>query len=509
VSGNQTPPAPNSGADASDKTRVVLAPAAECGATRPSLGFTLIAPVVLLGAPSRLGRVLRDAGTAAIVLLGLLLPTIFASCLMALKVWSQTVRLEWTGVLVPPTTLPATAPAPVLPTPQFEVRRRTMAQVWSDAHGGRMVSEFEIVGVAAFLGALGALAAYAWLQLPRAHGCGSVLRTYGRCVRGALALGLPVTLIALFYGWVIINHNHRNLVMNVPGYPATAFVLLVVDSELTPAIAGLVIIVVLTWAGRVIRAAATDDSVLELPDRCEGCGYDLTMQPLEGRCPECARPIASSIGATAARQGVGWEARRSPAGFFAAVRSVILRPTEFYRRLRVRTNCNAAERFALLAYALAGAGAVIWLFTIHAIEFGLEYTIDRVSRMRDDVVGLFAGALTIGPLVLYAGHRLGAAVVTTWWLLRGFVPDTRWTWKVICYEAAWLWVYCFFWGAVITTFMFRPRWPIELCYALGMPQPWPSGFMAVVLVLAGTAGLSFIWILRYERAGRAVRWANY
>lgn len=491
----------------SDNNGAGTSHAAHAATSRPSFALVMIAPLLLLGAPSRLGAVLRNAGAAAILSLGLLLPLIFAVCLVVLGVWEATVRWEWTGFVAAPTTMPGATSAPIQPPPQYEVRYRTMAQVWSEAHAERMVSEFEIGGIVAFLCALGAVAAYAWLQLPRVHGCGRVLHTYGRCLRGALALGLPVTLVVLFYGWLIINRDHEYLKMDDPRTRPSGLGFLV-DSELGPAIGGLVIIALLTWAGRVMRAAAADDTPLALPDRCEGCGYDLTMQPPDGRCPECARPIATSIGPAAARRGIAWEERRSAATFFATIGAVLAKPTEFYRRLCVRADRRAAERFALLAYALAGVGAVIWLFTIHTMEFGLTYTIDRLYNLRGDLGGLLAGAVTIGPLILYAGHRLGAAIVTSWWLLRSFVPDTRWTWKIICYEAAWLWVYCGFWGALVTTFVFEPRWPIDVAYALGMPRPWPPGFMAVILVLAGTAALSFLWLLRYERAGRAVRWGN-
>lgn len=477
------------------------------GIRRPSLGLTLAAPALLLPLPSRLGRVLRNAGAGAIVATALSYLLLFAISLVGLAIYEDTVRWVWTNLPTPPTTAPTSASAPVQ-APPYEVQYRTPAQVWADAHAQYYVSELEIIGIVAFLTAMGALVVYAWLQLPRMHGCGEIRRTFGRCLRGSIALVLPATLVMLLYGSTIIGRDHMYRTGSAPFPPPMGFYLLI-NSDIGPAFAGLVIIAVLTWSGRAMRAAAADDTPLELPDRCEGCGYDLTMQPPDGRCPECARPVATSIGPGTVRRGVVWPQQRSPTAFFATIRDVISQPTEFYRRLRVRTEHRTAERFALLVYALAGVGALIWLFTIHSIEFGLSRTIDLILDLRGDLAGISLAALTIGPLTLYAGHRVGAAIVTTWWLVRGFVPDTRWTWKIICYEAAWVWVYCGCWGALITTFMFWPDWPVELSYLLGMQRPWPTPFVGAMLVLMATAGLSLIWLLRYERAGRAVRWSNF
>ncbi len=45
---------------------------------------------------------------------------------------------------------------------------------------------------------------------------------------------------------------------------------------------------------------------IEHPPMCEWCGYNLTLTPLEARCPECGQPVNDSLGPQA-RPGTPWE----------------------------------------------------------------------------------------------------------------------------------------------------------------------------------------------------------
>jgi hypothetical protein len=47
--------------------------------------------------------------------------------------------------------------------------------------------------------------------------------------------------------------------------------------------------------------AATELVAADMP--CVGCGYNLRMQPANGRCPECAKPVADTMAVTITRWG--------------------------------------------------------------------------------------------------------------------------------------------------------------------------------------------------------------
>src|SRR2546423_4326820 len=90
---------------------------------------------------------------------------------------------------------------------------------------------------------------------------------------------------------------------------------------------------------------------------CEGCGYTLNGLPDDGRCPECGKPIAESIGHP--RVPPAWE-RRGPHDSFASAfgtfastsREVLFHPTRFYKTLATRRDDRAAHRFAQIWWGI-------------------------------------------------------------------------------------------------------------------------------------------------------------
>ncbi len=82
----------------------------------------------------------------------------------------------------------------------------------------------------------------------------------------------------------------------------------------------------------------------------------------------------------------------------------------------------------------------------------------------------------------------------------------RWALKVMAYESAFLWVFCSFWGLLITSFLFFEDWISD---ALGR-QPWLGTVPAEVSVIAqGTIGLGAVWLWRYRIAFLTIRWSNF
>src|SRR5437764_1414242 len=101
------------------------------------------------------------------------------------------------------------------------------------------------------------------------------------------------------------------------------------------------------------RLAAT------IPDEgailCENCGYVLTGLPSDGLCPECGKAIAQSD--PNLRQPAPWDQpgkRLSPRSFVQTTLAVLFRPKNFYRHLATRLSNEAAARFPLIHWCLAG-----------------------------------------------------------------------------------------------------------------------------------------------------------
>jgi hypothetical protein len=103
---------------------------------------------------------------------------------------------------------------------------------------------------------------------------------------------------------------------------------------------------------------------------CEGCGYTLNGLSDDGRCPECGKPIAESLGHP--RVPPVWERRETlqvsvVSAFIRTSAEALSHPTRFYRTLATRRDDRAARRFAqiwwwatALLLGLAAYGHTTW-----------------------------------------------------------------------------------------------------------------------------------------------------
>jgi hypothetical protein len=57
----------------------------------------------------------------------------------------------------------------------------------------------------------------------------------------------------------------------------------------------------MTPANRAGRASKRFSDLPDADPACEGCGYCLRGQPLDGRCPECGTAVAVSVAKVADR----------------------------------------------------------------------------------------------------------------------------------------------------------------------------------------------------------------
>jgi len=156
--------------------------------------------------------------------------------------------------------------------------------------------------------------------------------------------------------------------------------------------------------------------VPELSDvLCEACGYVVSGLPATGRCPECGKPIAESVGEN--RLPTAWEnADHKASGLFSTTCELILHPTVFYRTLAVRGSVEVARQFARVHWWIASG-----FFSLAAITHVFWYWFllaTPMSWMKSPAfVGLyllsFAG-LTLGMYFALDGITRLASRLTNW-----------------------------------------------------------------------------------------------
>ena len=188
--------------------------------------------------------------------------------------------------------------------------------------------------------------------------------------------------------------------------------------------------------------------------------------------------------------------------WWLATWQIVFTPGRFYRRLRMRGRAGRDQAFASWTYRAIVAGALLWVLAVAVYDSRNPLRPDWLMLV--SICSFFSVAAAIG---CWIGHRIIAAAVFTWWALRSPLPDGRWAAKVIAYESAFLWVFCTFWGLLVTSFMLFDEW---ISRSLAPHARWfllaPAEFWVVVL---GTCGLGAVWLWRYRIAYRAIRWSNF
>jgi len=143
---------------------------------------------------------------------------------------------------------------------------------------------------------------------------------------------------------------------------------------------------------------------------CEDCGYTLNGLPESGRCPECGKPMAESLGTR--RTGPPWEMPgvRPLRAFVSTTLQVLFRPTNFYRTLRTRPNFSAARSFALLHWLLASAMFAAAAYIHSGWYFGSIFPRDTPALLRLSMF-ILLGVVTY---LLLFGVTVLAAKLTNW-----------------------------------------------------------------------------------------------
>jgi hypothetical protein len=377
--------------------------------------------------------------------------------------------------------------------------REHVAIVWRSMHEDvpfGWLGPFEATLLVALVGVPTFILALGWLNLPFAHAYGPVGTSWLRSTRASAAVLFPVLGLSLVVGalTLIVASVFQDDPQVRPFAPAACCWLV------SDAVSAVLLAAYSRWtvAGLVVRKAPP-----HLPPRCEGCGYDLTHQPAEQRCPECAQPLATSFAADESRPNSRWAVRHGVASWTATAWEVLFLPGRFYRRLRLRKPLDRDAGFTGINYVLLGLGAGLWILLNVWLLTHLHGPPPLAASDVLPIATYVASMLLFGVVGCWLGHRIIAACVVTFWIARDMLPDYRWAAKVMTYESVYLWVFCAFWGAMITSLVVTGDWLFKMFgFVLGMHP----GILTLTL---GTVGLAAIWVWRYTVAYRAIRWSNF
>jgi len=199
---------------------------------------------------------------------------------------------------------------------------------------------------------------------------------------------------------------------------------------------------------------------------CEFCGYGLFGLPADAACPECGQPIAASI--PTHRVGPAWQNRLSLGNGLATALSMISRPGETFRTMRLDGPALPARLFLLSIALIVGVG---WgLFDL--VVVGRGFLLAWVAGM--------AAAKTV--LIMTYIETLG---VTFFSKRRGWRVPFRLAERVTCYASV---------GWVIAAIVLAP---LVGLYDVGLLEGW-------VVHVVGHWQPEYRWLLAAIGFGAAV-----
>jgi hypothetical protein len=439
----------------------------------PSFWRVLLAPWMYVGTPSKAAAVMAKARWPAAAVAYLLPVLAFGAAIIFLVVWDATVELAWREQ-------------------GHRLIERSFSDVWHawHEHGIGWV-ELLFASLVAFVPMLSSFVA--WLLLPSVHRGGSVWRSYARAFRGAAAgAGLLTGLTFAVGAIAVFLSNARDREIAAKRFSPPPVMLLSVG---TGAFAFLTF-----WVSRAIGSLGDKTPAIEVPPRCEGCGYDLRHRPTDGRCPECGLSSDSSLVPGVRRPGSRWEnERRGPLTWLSTVRCVVFTPSQFYGALKLRTPMDKPQAFARWNYGLIGAGSLPFAAVLL-----------MASRNADDLLSLALLTMFLSLIIAWGLHHPLGALATSWWVMRGALPDYGWAGKVIAYESAYLWAFCLYNGVFSAAMTVNDRWLMDLFAGFTGLAYKPFGMLfEELVVIGGNAALLLLWLWRYHLAARAIRWSNY
>jgi hypothetical protein len=162
------------------------------------------------------------------------------------------------------------------------------------------------------------------------------------------------------------------------------------------------------WALLSAVGARRRVPVIERPPTCETCGYNLTLMPMEARCPECGEPVVNSLG-PAVRPGAPWE-RRGELGrvqtWLSTALVAIARSAWLGRQIRVCSRVVDHRSFCALCLIpsfLAGYCMAIGFDYVQSHgRYGLARSLETPCFVAP-ILGILSASLALAVVLTAAG----------------------------------------------------------------------------------------------------------
>lgn len=480
-----------------------------------SLLLTFAAPWIGLVRPSKAGELLANSSWLSFGIV-LLLHITMTICLALLVIaWHDSVQVAFeprSGNQIPTLlALNQNLASVHLEKPVYPVlKERPIFEVLRSKHDPNEFDPIDVVVLVVFVVSIGLTLFLAWLRLADHHEGGSAWRSYFRCWKCLFALTGFVWLVEALIWVPITLLDHLNARMTVGEIPVIPWLRSLAQSFWNTPFSVAVNMVAVLWvffaSGRAVRGGRKPISPTQFAPMCEGCGYDLSHQGRDTRCPECGRDVHTSLTPGLARNPHEWETKRLTAILFLKTSyEVLTSMVSRYSSMEVRNAETQAERFRGIHYFLISLGAALWGFVCIMVSL--------VSKRSQEEAFLEAamGALLVfllASIIPWILQRVLAAFAYTWWLIRKSLPDPRWSRKVLAYETVYFWLFCCFNGTLVTSFIIFGAWITESVgeeFSRALVGEPPETF----LMFGGNAILCVLWLYRYYLAMKAIRWANF
>lgn len=337
------------------------------------------------------------------------------------------------------------------------------------------------------------------LRFPDLHRSRSMFRTLARAFASSCSLVWLIACAVLVSSIVVVGVD--SLVLR-----DTEFVVRNLEEDL--GFAGIAVLYwsAVLWIRRFDRGISSQTATPVTDFLCEGCGYQLMPNHTNDVCPECGRSVTDSLTAEAIRQATAWEAQHNARGWLATSLACLRRPTATYASMPMREGMRLATSFAGITILAIVLGAVVW--------FAILMLIETATRSRTQIKWTEIATVSIIPgmavsMIGWTLLRGVGGIVAIFIAWQGSLRDGRWFAKVLNYESCYLWLYCLFNGVWVSLMVFFST-PFNLFMGrvTGVHSiegiPW-----GMVILLFGNAALLVIWLTRYGRTVRAIRWNNF
>ncbi len=381
---------------------------------------------------------------------------------------------------------------------RFQVRG--LAETWQDWTSSGWLEEM-ITGLV-FLPLFVVLCAalLAWFQLPVVHRGDSVVISFQATFRVVGSAGSCLIVLTFLVDSIAVHavQNHRLWFATNAGEYWLYYAVAAIASGLAS------IWLLISWVAVGVRSAILRTEDNDSTIYCEGCGYNVTYQRNDDLCPECGKAVEESADRNRQRRHSGWRKGFGGDRWVFESFGIVLRGSSHYALLKCRKPMQRRAPFALFHFLTMGTCAAIWI----AGTVSLVWETEPGDEMKTAITALALILAFLVPLAGWLTHRLVAAVVSTWWFVRDMLPRPQVAYVVLVYETAFLWVFCLYNSALLTSFFLYEKWMTQL---LGR-QFWNNLFNAPtepLAVLGGNAALILWWMRRYHRCLMAVRWANH